>query len=61
MRVLFITPPFHARVVEVGGYGMGYGGFIRPEGAYKHLDSLVFLTPYFGWNFNPIFALELGY
>jgi hypothetical protein len=25
VRVLFITPPFHARVVEVGGYGMGYG------------------------------------
>jgi Spy/CpxP family protein refolding chaperone len=25
VRVLFITPPFHAGVVEVGGYGMGYG------------------------------------
>jgi Spy/CpxP family protein refolding chaperone len=35
VRVLFITPPFHAGVVEVGGYGMHpgmMGGCGGPEG-----------------------------
>ena len=56
-----LSRPYHKRGGPYFGYGMGYGGFIRPEGAYRHFDSLVYLTPYFGWSFNPIFALELGY
>lgn len=53
--------PYHRRGGPYFGYGVGYLGLIRPTGAYQHLDSMVYLTPYIGWNFSPIFGLELGY
>lgn len=53
--------PYHRRGGLYLGLGTGYLGFIRPTGAFKHMDSMVYFTPYFGWNFNPIIALELGY
>jgi hypothetical protein len=53
--------PYHRKGGLYFGIGTGYLGFIRPTGAFKHMDSQVYFTPYFGWNFNPIIALELGY
>jgi hypothetical protein len=40
---------------------MGYLGLLRPDGAYEALEPLVLASTHLGWNFNPIFALELGY
>lgn len=53
--------PYHKSGGPYVGYGTGYLGFIRPAGGYQQLDTLVYLTPYVGWNFSPLFGLELGY
>ncbi|MFH2009583.1 MAG: hypothetical protein ABI333_23525 [bacterium] len=52
---------FHKKGGPYFGFGIGYFGLIKPEGAYRHLRPTVFLNPYFGWNLSPIFGLELGY
>jgi len=41
--------------------GLGYLGLLKPPGAYEALEPTVMATTHLGWNFNPIFALELGY
>lgn len=43
------------------GFGMGYLGLMRPDGAYAALRPKVMLSAHLGWNFSPIFGLELGY
>lgn len=51
----------HKRGGPYLGFGGGYFTFLRPEGAYQFLKPRAALSMFLGWNFNPIFALELGY
>lgn len=53
--------PLHRKGGPYVGFGVGYLGLVKPEGAYGHLTPKAMLTTHLGWNFNPIFALELGY
>ncbi len=59
--LLYRYRPYHKKGGPYVGMGTGYLGLIRPSGGFEQLQPLVYLTPYLGYNFSPIFGLELGY